>query len=96
MLVEDLHVLARDILDATIGMMHQPRRQVPALRGCRDRQPDGLHVVQRPAQHLAQIRIENHRQVDELARQPDVGDVRHPQLVDASPRHPARQVQVHL
>jgi hypothetical protein len=36
------------------------------------------------------------RQIDELAQQPDVGDIRDPELIDASQRHAARQVQEDL
>src|SRR5439155_26223260 len=36
-LLKELHIRARGILDATIGMMHQPRRRVPLCEGMRQR-----------------------------------------------------------
>jgi len=34
--------------------------------------------VQRPADHQARVAINDHRQIDELAGQPNISDVRYP------------------
>jgi hypothetical protein len=52
-------------------------------------------AVQFPADHAPRVGIQNHRQVDELHCQPDVGDVGPPELIDAGQRHLSRQVRIH-
>ena len=85
-LAQHSHVIAGGILHAAIGMMHHARRRLAfrdRLLQCRHRQPRRQRSIQLPAHHFARERIQNHRQVDELALQPDVGDVGHPELIDA-------------
>ena len=79
--------------------MHQPRldarlRQRHPQR--RKRQFVLHRPVQRPADHAAREGVEDHRQVHELVPQPNVGDVGHPELVDAGQHHLARQVRIDL
>ena len=93
------HVLLRGILDAAIGMVDQPRRRVPLREGVRqgrDRQPGSQRAVQRPAHDLAGIRIEHHRQVDELRSQANIGDVRDPELIHPGEGQAAGQVESDL
>src|SRR4051812_36079383 len=44
-------------------------------------------LVEMPADYPAGVRIQDDGQVDEFLFQPDVGDVRHPELVDAGKNH---------
>ena len=53
-----------------------------AMRKRRHRQFGFQRAAQSPTDHAARERIQNHRQVDELGAQPNVGDVGHPELVD--------------
>ena len=92
-------VIAGGILAAAIGMMHQPRRRLPQFQ----RHPQGGQRkivfqadVQCPTNHAARKSIDHHRQVHKLALQANVGDIGHPQLVDASQRHLPGQVGVHF
>ena len=94
-----VNVVAGGILHAAIGVMHQAGRRLSLrdrLLQRRDRQARGQRSIQFPAHHLAREGIQDHRQVDELALQPDVGDVGHPKLVDAGQLHPAGQIQIDL
>src|SRR5277367_3425112 len=62
-----------------------------------DRQTAADHrVIQCPAYNLAREAIEDHRQVDQLALQTNVGDVGYPQLVDTRHLHTASPVQLDL
>ncbi len=98
-LLRGSHVVAAGILHSAVGVMHQARRRL-AFRDRflqrRDRQPRCQRSLQLPAHHFARVGIENHRQVDKLALQPDVGDVGHPKLIDPGQLHPAGQIQIDL
>src|SRR5262245_18965532 len=48
-----------------------------------------------PSHHSPGIHVQNYRQVNELLLQPNVGYIRHPELVDTVSDHPARQVRIH-
>ena len=52
--------------------------------------------IQRPTDHAARVGVQDHRQEHELVAQPDVGDIGHPQLIDAGQHHFARQVRIDL
>ena len=89
------HVLGRAVLHAAIGMMHEPRPRLPPRDGLlerRDREPARQRPVQRPSHYLPRERVEDDREIDELALQPDVGDIRDPQLIDPAQRHAASEV----
>src|SRR6266516_2478458 len=80
-------------------MMDQarPHTSVPqrhAQRGQRQRivQP----IIQMPSDHTPRIRIQNHRQVDELLLQPDVRDVRYPELIDTAEDQRGRPIGIDL
>ena len=69
------------VLHAAVGVVDQTRRWTALghrpLQG-HDRQPCGQGPAQLPAHHLAGEGVEHHGEVNELAAQPDVGDVGHP------------------
>jgi hypothetical protein len=80
-------------------MMHDARRRLSfceRLLQRRDRQARRQGSLQFPADHLARERIQDHGQKHPLAMQPNVSDVSHPKLVDASQFHPTGQVEIHL
>jgi len=52
--------------------------------------------VQRPADDAARVSVQDDSQEYELVTEPDVGDVRHPQLIGARQDHVSRQVGVDL
>ena len=95
--LQQIRVLAAGILHAAIGVMHQtrlygslPQRHVQ--RG--DRQRSVQSFVQMPADHASRIRIQNHRKIDELLLEPDVGDVGDPELIDTAEDHRARPIRI--
>ena len=49
-----------------------------------------------PAHHFPREPTEDHRQIDKLRFQSDVGDVGHPQLIDASQFHTTGEVKIYL
>jgi hypothetical protein len=62
----------------------------------RDGQRSSERVIQVPPNHPARVSIQNHRQVDELLLQPDVRDIRYPQLIDAGEDHRGRPIRIDL
>ena len=77
--------------------MHQTRGGLPSLQGHAQRLERQLvfqRAVQRPADHPPGEGIQNHREIDELPQQPDVGNIGYPELVQARQGHPARQVGI--
>src|ERR1039457_2081869 len=52
--------------------------------------------IQRPTDSLARVPVDYHGQEHELGPQSDIGDIRHPELVDGGRRHARRQVQIDL
>ena len=53
-------------------------------------------LLQRPAHDLPGEPIKDDRQVDELGAQANIGDIRHPELIKASQRQPARKIEIDL
>ena len=51
-------------------------------------------IVKRPAHDLAAEGVQHYRQIDEAVRQPDIGDVGHPQPVDSHRLHAPGQVRI--
>lgn len=49
-------------------------------------------IVERPSDHFARERVDDHGQINESVRQADVSDVGDPNLVEAAGNEPARQV----
>ena len=43
-------------------------------------------IVEMPSNHPPRVRVQNYGQIHKFLRQPDVGDIRHPQLIDAGDR----------
>ncbi len=80
-----------------IGMMDQARigaalaERHPQCRNC---QLSLERSSQRPPDDLARECVQYDRQVHKLGAQADVGDVRHPKLVDSTQRHPAREIRI--
>jgi hypothetical protein len=67
------------------------------------RHPEGVErqlvfqsSVQRPTDDAARVSVQNDGQEHELVTQPDVGDVRHPQLIGAVQDHVSRQIGADL
>ena len=92
-------VFGAGVLRALIRVMHYPRRRLAAGDGllqCRYRHPRCQRAIQRPADRLAREAIDDHRQVNKLGAQTDIGDVGDPELVGAGHSQPRRQVHVYL
>jgi hypothetical protein len=53
-------------------------------------------IIQVPSDHALRIRIQDYCQEDELLFQPDVGDVRHPELVHTGEDQRRRQIGIDL
>jgi len=80
-------------------MMHRSRRRLPPLDGLlqsRHHQPGRQRTIQSPPDRLTRVPVDHHRQIHKLPLQPDVGDVRDPQLVHPGQCHSCRQVEIHL
>ncbi len=94
---QPLHVVSTRVLDAPIGMMNQPRLRLTFLQG-RLQGLLGNAAVQLPADapthHTSRVDIQNHRQVDELLLQSNVGNIGDPQLIDGTQHHPPRQIRI--
>lgn len=76
--------------------MDQPRRRAPVREGLlqsRYRQPSRQCAVECPIHNLSGIRIENHRQVDELRSQANIGEVRNPELIHPGEGQAAGQAE---
>src|ERR1039457_5142617 len=97
--LQPLHVIVARILRSAIGVMHQPRLRFSAgNRGFQrgSRQAGFQGSPQLPADHFARVGVQHHRQKYELTTQPDVRNVRYPQLVDPAQLQRLRQVRVYL
>src|SRR5712671_1537510 len=92
-------VLTARILHAAIGMMDEAAGTGPACNKrhgeCRNGQARLQMRVQRPADHAPAERVEHDGKESELLLQADIGDVRHPQLIEIGRHHPTRQVRHH-
>jgi hypothetical protein len=91
-----IDVVSAGVLDALIGVVDEPEAgDVPGRQGLVQRLQGELRaqvVGQGPADHLAGEDVEHHGQIDERLRQPDIGNVGRPQLVEASQDQAARQM----
>jgi len=98
-LLEDGDVFRVSVLKPPIRVMHETGFGLSAFDGSLQRpngEPYRQCTIQRPAHHFARVSIEDHRQVDKFRLQPNLGDVRYPQLVHSCQFHAASQVQVDL
>lgn len=87
------------ILRAAIGVMHETSLN-RALRKshtqCGQCQIVLQCPLQRPTNHPARAGIQDDSQEHEFLLQTDVGDIRHPELVDIGHHHPTGQVRIHF
>jgi hypothetical protein len=90
-------VLAASVLHAPIGMMDQAvgRRLTRRNRHLQSRRGKARAQmrVQGPTDHSPAEGIKHHRQKGKLLQHPNIGDVRDPQLIQASEHQAARQVR---
>ena len=89
-------VVAAGVLHAAVGMMDQVLQRT-ATRGDglveRLERQAGLQMIgERPADDFPGEGVHDHRQIDELLRQTDVGDVRDPDMIRRSEHSLARQI----
>ena len=91
-------IVPAGILNPAIGVMDQPVRTNVTARQCHVQRLQCQTGAQmrgnRPPHHPAAERIEDHRQIDEFLAQPDIRDVRHPQLVHRRRHQPTRQIRI--
>jgi hypothetical protein len=85
-------------LDAAIGMMDETGARLAVaqsgLQGS-DSELSFQRAAQCPADDTAGIGVQHDCQVNEFHLQPNVGDVGHPQLIDAAQRKISRQIRIH-
>jgi hypothetical protein len=92
-LLEEGDIFPASVLQPSIRVMHEAGFRFSALDGLfqrSDGEPHRQGTIQRSAHHFARERIEDHRQVDKFRLQPNVGDIRYPQLIDPAQFHPSR------
>jgi hypothetical protein len=78
-------------------MVHEAGRWDAALQRhaeCRHRPLVLQASVQCPPDRPPRVGVQNHGQINELSFQPNVRDIRHPELIDAGQHHVASQVRV--
>src|SRR5438034_10338131 len=78
-------------------MMDQSGLGLPRLDGLLQsslRQNTVQSPIQRPAHNASRINIEDHRQINKLLSQTNIGDIGHPKLVDSAQLHPPRQIRI--
>ena len=51
-------------------------------------------IAQLPTDHAPRIGVEDHRQINELRLQPDVGDIGHPELINVTQHHFLGQIGI--
>src|SRR6185369_11097341 len=94
--VESLAVRLSSVLTSTIGVVDQSFSRATALQcrvQCGERQPGLERVAERVADDLARPSVQNRCEVDELRAQPDVRQVRHPQLIRAARNEALGQIR---
>ena len=98
MLIEHPRVIVRRVLHAAIRMMNQPWRPRCAsddrhLQGCQSQFGIDLARQLLTDDPLGKG-VKNHRQVNELLKQTDVGNVRNPELIEPGRREIAGQIWI--
>ena len=98
-LMEQGDVLSRSIVYPTVGVMDQAGRWLSlsnrSFQG-NHRQPTCDAPLQGPTHYSARKAVQNQRQVNKLASQANVGDIRHPKLIDSGQLHATGQVEIDL